>query len=80
MASTEAALKFLTYLNKKFEGDWLLAMAAYNAGEGRVKRNGGKVPSYTKRYVNKVLRGYHGSSKKRRSKKRRISRRKRRNR
>ena len=38
MASTEAALKFLTYLNKKFEGDWLLAMAAYNAGPTRVNR------------------------------------------
>ena len=38
MASTEAALQFLTYLNKKFEGDWLLAMAAYNAGPTRVNR------------------------------------------
>ena len=38
MASTEAALKFLTYLNEKFEGDWLLAMAAYNAGPTRVNR------------------------------------------
>ena len=38
MASTEAALGFLTYLNKKFEGDWLLAMAAYNAGPTRVNR------------------------------------------
>ena len=25
MASTEAALGFLTYLNERFEGDWLLA-------------------------------------------------------
>ena len=38
MASTEAALSFLTYLNKKFDGDWLLAMAAYNAGPTRVNR------------------------------------------
>ena len=38
MASTEAALNFLTYLNEKFEGDWLLAMAAYNAGPTRVNR------------------------------------------
>ena len=38
MASTEAALSFLTYLNEKFEGDWLLAMAAYNAGPTRVMR------------------------------------------
>ena len=32
LASTEAALQFLTYLNEKFDGDWLLAMAAYNTG------------------------------------------------
>ena len=38
LASTEAALQFLTYLNKKFDGDWLLAMAAYNTGPTRVNR------------------------------------------
>ena len=38
IASTEAALQFLTYLNKKFDGDWLLAMAAYNTGPTRVNR------------------------------------------
>jgi soluble lytic murein transglycosylase-like protein len=72
--------RYLRYLLKKYRGNKRLAMAAYNAGEGRVRRNGGKVPSYTKRYVNKVLRGYHGSSKKKRSKKKRKYRRKRRSR
>ena len=38
LASTEAALQFLTYLNEKFDGDWLLAMAAYNTGLTRVNR------------------------------------------
>ena len=38
LASTEAALKYLTYLNERFEGDWLLAMAAYNTGPTRVSR------------------------------------------
>ena len=38
IASTEAAFGFLMYLNEKFEGDWLLAMAAYNTGLTRVKR------------------------------------------
>ena len=38
LASTEAALQFLTYLNEKFDGDWLLAMAAYNTGPTRVNR------------------------------------------
>lgn len=39
---------------KEFHGDVRLALAAYNAGSGAVKRNGG-VPSYCKNYINKVL-------------------------
>ena len=38
LASTDAALNFLSYLHEKFEGDWLLAMAAYNTGPTRVNR------------------------------------------
>ncbi|WP_026145573.1 LysM peptidoglycan-binding domain-containing protein [Pseudomonas asplenii] len=37
-ASTIAALNYLTRLHDMFNGDWLLAMAAYNAGEGTVSR------------------------------------------
>ncbi|MGD8560395.1 MAG: LysM peptidoglycan-binding domain-containing protein, partial [Gammaproteobacteria bacterium] len=37
-ASTKAALDYLEYLNKLFKGDWLLALAAYNSGEGTVGR------------------------------------------
>ena len=37
-AATGAALTYLTKLNRMFDGDWLLALAAYNAGEGRVGR------------------------------------------
>ena len=39
---------------KEFNGNVRLALAAYNAGSGAVRRNGG-VPSYCKSYVNKVL-------------------------
>ncbi len=38
IASTKGAIKYLQYLHKFFNGDWLLALAAYNSGEGRVKR------------------------------------------
>jgi membrane-bound lytic murein transglycosylase D len=36
--STQAALSYLQYLHDYFEGDWLLAIAAYNGGEGTVSR------------------------------------------
>lgn len=36
VASTQAALNHLAYLNTFFEGNWLLAIAAYDTGEGNV--------------------------------------------
>ncbi|WP_052063773.1 transglycosylase SLT domain-containing protein [Nitrincola sp. A-D6] len=69
VASTDAALNYLTKLNKMFDGDWLLTFAAYNAGEGNVlraiKRNSNanqstdywslRLPGETMRYVPKLL-------------------------
>ncbi|WP_288345136.1 LysM peptidoglycan-binding domain-containing protein [uncultured Pseudoalteromonas sp.] len=67
--STRAALDFMEYLYKRFDGDWYHAIAAYNIGEGRVlqaiarnKKQGKstdffnlKLPSQTKQYVPKLL-------------------------
>lgn len=36
--ATKYALDYLQTINKKFNGDWLLTLAAYNAGHGRVSR------------------------------------------
>ncbi|WP_291722090.1 lytic transglycosylase domain-containing protein [Bernardetia sp.] len=37
-SSTIAACKYLKYLNEFFDGDWELAIAAYNCGPGNVKK------------------------------------------
>ena len=68
-SSTQAALDYLEHLNKKFDGDWLLALAGYNSGENRVARQVKKnlkkgkpadfwnirLPKETKGYVPKLL-------------------------
>lgn len=38
IASTGAALDYLTTLNEMFENDWLLTLAAYNTGQGNVQK------------------------------------------
>lgn len=38
LASTKAALDYLQRLNKLFDGDWQLALAAYNWGQGNVSK------------------------------------------
>ena len=36
--STRAALDYLSYLHRYFDEDWLIAIAAYNSGEGTVRK------------------------------------------
>jgi membrane-bound lytic murein transglycosylase D len=69
ISSTQGAIKYLKYLNKFFDGDWMLALAAYNSGEGRVRnavrknKRLGKptdfwsldLPKETRAYVPKLL-------------------------
>lgn len=52
----EAGVRYLQWLSKRFNGDPVRVLAAYNAGEGAVERHGG-VPPYqeTQRYVRKIL-------------------------
>jgi soluble lytic murein transglycosylase-like protein len=52
--------RYLRILANQFNGDLVLTIAAYNAGEGAVMRHGG-VPPYeeTRRYVQNVLRWYY---------------------
>ncbi len=38
ISSTTAALDYLTYLAKLFKSNWILAIAAYDSGEGTVQR------------------------------------------
>lgn len=53
--------RYLRILANLFEGDLILTVAAYNAGEGAVMRYRG-IPPYaeTQRYVRRVLRHYYG--------------------
>jgi membrane-bound lytic murein transglycosylase D len=67
--ATDKALDYLESLNRQFKGDWLLTLAAYNAGPGRVSRAlkqsrqkgladnfwSLRLPRETKQYVPKVL-------------------------
>ncbi len=69
IAATSAALDYLEFLAEEFDGDWLLAVAAYNCGEANiaraVKKNRAagkptdffslKLPRETRAYVPKLL-------------------------
>jgi len=54
--NVEGGVKYLRFLLDTFHGDVSLALAAYNAGLGKVAKYGG-IPPYaeTRNYVNKVL-------------------------
>lgn len=69
ISSTDAALRYLTYLYYYFDKDWFLAISAYNCGEGNIqaavlrnKRRGYsadfwslRLPQETKAYIPQLL-------------------------
>ena len=59
----DGGIKYLKYLIDKFNGDLVLALAAYNAGPKAVEKTG-SVPhiSETKQYVKRVLSLYNGKT------------------
>lgn len=64
VASTDAAIRLLKKLYTRFDNDWLLAVAAYNAGDGAIQqaidknRRAGKPTDFWSLPLNKTTRGY----------------------
>lgn len=61
----DAGVRYFQRLIKEFKGDITLALAAYHAGPGRV-RKAGDIPEITstRQYVTKVMEVYHSYKKK----------------
>jgi len=57
--NVDAGVKYIAYLDKRFDGDLKKIVAAYNGGEGNVMRYRG-IPPFreTRQYVKKVLKNY----------------------
>lgn len=58
--NVDAGVKYIKYLQERFEGNLSKTIAAYNAGQGNVERYGGIPPFLeTQTYVKRVMRNYH---------------------
>jgi len=63
--NVRAGARYLRSLLDRYRADLKLVLAAYNAGEDAVERNGGRIPPYkeTQAYVPRVLKVYQRLSK-----------------
>ena len=63
LANVDAGVRHLKYLLQEFSGNLSLALAAYNAGPGTVRKYGG-IPPFpeTHKYLFRVLRQYEGEN------------------
>ncbi len=54
--NVDAGAQYISYLRDLFKDDWYLITAAYNAGEGAVRKYGNAIPPYneTQNYVRSV--------------------------
>ncbi len=63
LQNIKGGVKFLDFLMEKFEGDPILVLAGYNAGENSIGKHGGVPPfSETRDYVPKVLAAFQVAS------------------
>ena len=53
-----AGIKYMHEMLERYNGDYSLALAAYNVGPGNVRKNG-KLSRSAERHVSKVLEGYY---------------------
>ena len=57
--NVEGGVRHLKMLLDRYQGDWQLSLAAYNAGSAAVEKHGGIPPfAETREYVRRVLRFY----------------------
>jgi len=57
----DAGVKYMRWLIDTFDGDVVLALAGYNAGEGAVMKYGNRIPPYreTQEYVRRIASRYN---------------------
>ena len=58
LKNLDAGVRYLDEMLERYDGDYSLSLAAYNAGPGRVRKNG-KLSRSAERHVGRVLDNYY---------------------